>query len=130
MSRDTSFRAYKQIKEEGLLGRLRWAVYDCLYKNGPLTQRKTWELITHNGSANGGITTRFSELERAGVIKTIGKTNCESTGRLVYLWDVTSAIPVAVPKPETNQQKVKRLEAELKALRESLCKRCQNLELW
>lgn len=97
MIRDTSVEAYHKIQSNGLLSQLRFAVYSYVFKNGPCTIRQAIiDMSTKN--ATYSISTRFSELEKIGVLKTIGITTCKYSGNDVLLWDVTSALPKKLKK--------------------------------
>ena len=99
MIRDTSIQAYNTIKENGLLSRRRFQVYDTLYKFGPLTQNEAFKEIAKKDTVTQqSIGPRFAELLRAGAIQEVGKTLCSITGNLCIKWDVTKKIPVKVEK--------------------------------
>jgi len=92
MIRDTSIDAYRKIEAEGLLSKLKWDVYSCLFKHGPMTQGETWKKHFPK-SQRHNICPRFAELERYGVIKSVGTKPCPVSGVEVMLWDVTSKLP-------------------------------------
>jgi len=97
MTRQTSINAYNKIKAEGLLGKLQAQVYDNLYHSGPLTIAECSQY--HLPSIDSrSVSPRFAELEKKGVITTVGKRKCSVTGREVLLWDVTANLPAPVPK--------------------------------
>jgi hypothetical protein len=105
MTRDTSIMAYNQIRESGLLTKLRWQVYECLFQHGPLGQN---ELLIELGTPHfkkDSIKPRFAELEKFGVIREVGKRPCRITGREVIIWDVTSNLPQKNLKPTKKQKK-------------------------
>jgi hypothetical protein len=52
--------------------------------------------------AGSSLSTRFSELERFGVIKIIRTRPCKETGRLSLEWDVTQHLPI-IPKKKQKQ---------------------------
>ena len=89
--RDTSEAAFAHIKNSGLLSRMRWAVYEHLFKHGPLTGTELNEQMREFG--RGHCHKRLSELKRVGVVREVEKRACSITGRVVYAWDVTSSIP-------------------------------------
>lgn len=98
--RQTSLDVYRQIESENLLSRMRWIVYKYIFHNGPCTISQTTNAFAKDiMSLRGGtISSRFSELERVGVIKEVGVINCPFTGREVTLWDVTPNLPVKLEK--------------------------------
>lgn len=94
MTRETSIEAYKQIKSEGLLSRLRMEVYSYLFEHGPCTANQIHvALVRGNRGASGSFSGRLSELLRLGVVSERGKVVCPISGRKVILWDVTPHIP-------------------------------------
>lgn len=101
--RQTSIQAYQQIEAHGLLSRVRWVVYSHLFRHGPLTGSEL-------NSQLGGVSfhKRLSELERLGVVYTMGKRNCDVTGMECEQWDVTAGLPVGAstsgtPRPSRTE---------------------------
>ena len=107
MNRQTSKKAYREIKAEGLLSKMRFIVYDFIYQNGPVTQKQAIIQLGKGRQKGGTFTGRFSELENIGVIKIVGETVCEDTGRSVHLWDVTPDLPKPLVKKVTRADKKK-----------------------
>ena len=114
--RQTSIDAYNNIKQNGLLARKRWEVYDYLFHNGPCTARSMVKSLTEQGITLGwSCTGRLSELREAGVVIELGTVKCPETNQTVILWDVTSlATPI---KPPKKLNRIKELEAEIERLR-------------
>jgi hypothetical protein len=110
MTRETSIEAYHKIEAEGLLSRRRWEVYDFVYKHGPVIVRDAWKSIAP-GTSTGSISTRFSELERMGVLKEVGQQLDESTGMTVILWDVTENLPREIEKEKIPATKIELINA-------------------
>ena len=103
MVRQTSIEAFHTIKNNGLLSKRRWEVYEFVFHHGPVTCRQTVKHIAKDKGESVSITyssysSRFSELERMGVIREIGTTLDPETNNTVILWDVTDKLPVK-PKP-------------------------------
>ena len=101
MTRETSIHAYNEIIENGLLNKLGAEVYKCVFLNGPITAQEAWHIIKEDPRSiiknrRDGITQRFSELERRGVITTSGKRHCKISGRTVLQWIVTNNLPIKV----------------------------------
>lgn len=94
MIRNTSAMAYHAIKANGLLSRMRWLVYDCLYHNGPLTGNEVNERLKSPRQVAPSYHKRLSELETLGVVRTVGVRTCTVTGRECEAWDVTSNLPL------------------------------------
>jgi predicted transcriptional regulator len=90
--RQTSIETYHQIKEEGLLSKLRLAVYEVLYQHGPLS---TGEIFKEHMQSfqQSCITPRIAELVTRGVVEKVGERDCRTTGRNFCIWDVTSSLP-------------------------------------
>ena len=105
MARETSINAYNHIKENNLLGKLQFKVYQTLYYHGPLTGNEMRIVLDHDGNS-GVYTTRLSELERMGAIKALEKRVCSATGHKALEWDVTSHIPKSKVKAITKKQKI------------------------
>lgn len=105
MARQTSELAYRTIQECGLLSELRFAVYDVLYQYGPMTAHETWHKMKELDLAiikdkRDGITQRFSELKRLGVIGELGKRQCSYTSMVAIEWDVTANLPADLKSDE------------------------------
>jgi hypothetical protein len=91
MIRQTSIDAYRKIEAEGLLSKLRFTVYDCVFHFGPMTAQECAKKI--NPLHQKSITPRFSELESMGVLREVGERKCNVTGMTVIEWDVTKNLP-------------------------------------
>lgn len=105
MTRQTSIEAYREIKENGLLSKRRWQVYDYLFHNGPATARQAVLAISNEFGNNvsiafGSLATRFCELRRSGVIEEVGTIIDKETKHEVILWDVTKNLPKKIVKPK------------------------------
>lgn len=100
MTRRTSIDAYNKIKEDGTLSRLRWAAYDFLFFNGPLTTRGVHGGIKQIAKDVGIVSARLAELTDMGVVEDVGTVECKETGMMVTLWDVTDRLPVKYEKPK------------------------------
>lgn len=105
--RDTSLLAYRQIKEEGLLSRMRFVVYDHLFHHGPLTAVELSSQLKGPKEVSPSYHKRLSELERLGVVRTVDRRECSITGREAELWDVTSRLPAGLAyKPRSSPDKL------------------------
>jgi hypothetical protein len=92
--RSTSIDAFQRIKTEGLLSKMRWLVYECLFQYGPLTGAELDERLRGKKGGRGHYHKRLSELKRQGLVREmLKKRECSVTGRLVYAWDVTANMP-------------------------------------
>jgi hypothetical protein len=95
--RRTSIECYNKIRDNGLLSRVRWKIYDCLYKYGPLTTRQVYKRlgITDIGNISSGL----AAMRTRGCVDEEGEVVCEETGHTVILWDVTNRLPLKLDKP-------------------------------
>lgn len=114
----TSIETYHQIKDEGLLSKLRFYVYDIIYRNGPITISQMIRIASKDVTNTGSFTGRISELERMGLIGQHHIGPCPVTGREVIFWVTTDCLPKTYEKPETKSEIIKRLEKENKELQE------------
>jgi hypothetical protein len=121
MVRQTSIDTFYQIKEEGLLSRVRFLIYSELFQHGPLTAQEMFKRLSLESNQSG----RFTELRDLGVICEVGQRACRITGRYVIEWDVTSNLPVP-PKKKTRTEK---LEAALQRYADEDRCRCE-LDYW
>jgi hypothetical protein len=122
-TRDTSIEAYHAIRDNGLLSKRRFQVYDELYHNGPLTANEVVRKYqrTNPNIKDASINGRFSELERIGVIRDTGEVRVdEISGHNCILWDVTSNLPVKPEKKKTFKERKEDLLADVVKLGERL----------
>lgn len=92
--RSTSIRAYREIRDNGLLSKRRFEVYDHLFHHGPSTARETSKILSKRfGTSEDSYNSRFIELERQGVIKPVGEVENPHSGMKVTQWDVTANLP-------------------------------------
>lgn len=120
MIRETSIEVYNKIKDDGLLSRRRFEVYEILFKHGPLTGNEIVRVARRKypDANQTGFNARLSELKRMEVIVEVGEKPDDVSGYRCYLWDVTNKIPKDLPK-------IKRMSrAHLEKCREVL------LEVW
>lgn len=118
MIRRTSIEAYRKIESQGLLSKRRLEVYQYVYNHGPVIAKEAWLAIAPN-SNSGVITTRFSELQRAGVLEPVGETIDERTGMIAILWDVTDQLPRKVQRvvSPTKKQLINRMRELIEEVR-------------
>lgn len=109
--RKTSAKVYKRIEKEGLLSKMRFLIYSCLYQSGPLTASEVFHTLKLKTNQSG----RFTELREIGVIREIGTTECSMTGNKVILWDVTDKMPrkTSIVEKRKKKAKIKKLIKEL-----------------
>jgi len=113
--RRTSVEIYNRIKDDGLLGRLQFQVYDALYNFGPLTQNELHQHhFKHTQPRN--IQPRVSELESFGVVSCVGERKCEITGNICMIWDVNENLPIKPEKKKSKDQLIRELRLEVQRL--------------
>ena len=102
MVRETSIEAYNEIKENGLLSKKRFQVYDILFRLGPMTGAQVSNVIKKGNTKNAyseTVRNRLTELRNSGVVREVGEVICPITGRRVIQWDVTKKTPTKWDKP-------------------------------
>ena len=105
-TRKTSIECFNKIKQEGLLSKRRFEVYEALYTSAPCTSS---EAIRNAKTTFGvfGVSSRFTELRDLGVIYEKGEKQCTITGRNVIEWDLTDKLPVNFKnKNKTKKQRI------------------------
>ena len=109
MVRDTSIAAYNAIKNNGMLSRRRWQVYNWLYQYGPCTHNELFRHVVRGDKklSNANISARLNELRERGVASEVGQRPCSISGHTVIVWDVTSKLPVEPLKRKTNKEIIK-----------------------
>jgi len=98
--RTTQVAAFAQIKDEGLLSKLRFTVYEAIYtlqtENRGVT---SGELDRYISERQGGYTRsaspRLSELVDLGVIAEVGERKCSVTRQTVIEYRTTGQLPDA-----------------------------------
>ena len=107
--RTTSLKVYDDIRVGGLLSRMRWAVYNHLFRCGPLTGAELDEQLRGAKGGRGHYHKRLSELRDIGVARELDARLCAVTGHHAIAWDVTANMPSkAVPKPRETLDSVRR----------------------
>lgn len=114
----TSIETYHRIKDEGLLSKLRFFVYNIIYMHGPITISQMIRLAAKDVTNTGSFTGRMSELERMGLIGQHHIGPCPVTGREVIFWVTTDCLPQDYQKPESKSDVIRRLEKEIELLKE------------
>lgn len=121
--RDTSIAAYNAIRDNGLLSHRRMQVYEYIYRNGPCTTKAVTDYLTAKSNLRSdSFRPRFAELEKMGVLKTIGETTCKQTGRYVLLWDVTSELPKPLEKRNVDKTANDQVSANIATLMKGLAR--------
>jgi len=112
-TRQTSIDCYNQIKNQGLLTKRRFEIYEAIFKNAPCT---TNEALKDVYSASHGVGSRTTELREQGVIYEKGEKKCSITGRNVIEWDLTDRLPIDLPKKKNTTHKIKDLKEMINEL--------------
>lgn len=94
--RDTSRDAFKKAKEDGIIFQTRVQIKNALDTKGPMTahecwhELRGWRALQGNARING-VTPRFSEMKRDGVVRECGRRACKITGMRCIVWESTGA---------------------------------------
>ena len=115
-TRQTSIDCYNQIKEEGLLSKMRFKVYESILKKAPCTSAEVLSTMLSKNSAITSSRARFTELRELGVIYEVQNRKCTITGRTSIEWDLTDRLPVSLKN--NNKTKKQRIDDALNSLRE------------
>tara|TARA_R100001530_G_scaffold121086_1_gene88466 strand:+ start:823 stop:1236 length:414 start_codon:yes stop_codon:yes gene_type:complete len=111
-TRQTSIDCYNQIKQEGLLSKMKFKVYSALLAIGkPSTTREVYETMNVVKQE----ATRFTELRNLGVIYEVQNRKCAITGRTSIEWWLTDRLPVKIKNH--NKTKKQRVDGALNSLR-------------
>lgn len=87
---ENSKAIYKDILDEGLVGEQQIKVLDWLAQNPRSTDK---ELSVASGMNINAVTGRRNELARLGLVHSIGKRECNVTGRMAMEWAVANPRP-------------------------------------
>lgn len=127
MVRETSYAAYCEIRDKGLLSERRFQVYEQLYLHGPCTTNELFHRSTLKlpSNSNVNISARLGELRDMGVVTEIRQRPCSITGMLVIEWGVTDKLPQKFKPTKKNtvrwlKNRVAELEAENAELRRQI----------
>ena len=117
-TRQTSIDCYNEIKNSGLLSKMRFKVYESLFLNSKQTAGELSEFLNSTGVKirHGSVNGRLTELRDLSVIYERDVRPCRVTGRNVIEWDLTDTLPIEI-KSSTNTKK-HRVIIALNSLRE------------
>tara|TARA_R110002050_G_scaffold243227_1_gene379744 strand:+ start:162 stop:584 length:423 start_codon:yes stop_codon:yes gene_type:complete len=113
--RQTSIDCYRKIKEQGLLSKKRFEVYQAILKKSPCTSGEAFAIMTTKENQISQSRARFTELRELGVIYEVRNRKCTITGMNVIEWDLTDRLPVTVKN--TNKTKKQKVNDVLNLLR-------------
>jgi hypothetical protein len=115
-TRQTSIDCYNEIREEGLLSKMRFKVYEAILKISPCTSAEALSTMLSKNSAITSSRARFTELRELGVIYEVQNRKCTITGRTSIEWDLTDRLPINIKK--SNKTKKHRVDDALNSFRE------------
>jgi hypothetical protein len=119
MTRRTSIEAYHRIRDEGLLSKARFVVYERLYLHGPKTAGELFAGIP-NAIVKGSVCARLTELRDMGVVMEVGEAQCALTGQTAIVWDVTEFLPRKLDKAPKEATKPELIRAASNLLERAL----------
>lgn len=82
--RSTSRKSYREFKSSKQIDTVSKKIYHCLKMHGPMSQGEVWKKLKKYLRHSVG--PRFAEMNRAGLIKCVGKKACRVTGKTVLSW--------------------------------------------
>tara|TARA_B110001452_G_scaffold119868_1_gene99454 strand:+ start:121 stop:543 length:423 start_codon:yes stop_codon:yes gene_type:complete len=115
-TRQTSIDCYNEIKENKLLSKKRFEVFEAILKTAPCTSGEAFSTMTTKENQISQSRARFTELRELGVIYEKDVRKCRITNRNVIEWDLTGRLPKDVKLSKNNKKT--RSENALNALRE------------
>lgn len=121
MVRRTSIDAYYQIRDEGLLSKRRFQVYEVIVNHGPINANQIHQEHL-SGLPQRSVTPRLIELMRLGVIAETHTGPCPITGHSSNFYVATEDLPSGKIDSTGKSIPRKELEARMVAYRETLVK--------
>ena len=98
--RPTSFMALREIRSQGLLGRMQLLVYEALVEFGPMTGMELEHRLASPGQVRGSAHKRLPELARMGLVEALPARTCRVTGHLAVDWKALDRLPEQpAPRP-------------------------------
>lgn len=98
--RQTSVEAFHTIRDNGLLSKRRWQVYEYVYTFGPCSAGDAVQALSKTGIGHSSVTPRFAELQELGLFTDVGTKKDPKTQQTVIVWDVTDKLPLKFEKPQ------------------------------
>lgn len=118
MARQTSIKAFREIRDSGLLSLRRWQVYRTLYRCGPATASEVYFKMGMNKQLQASIQSRLLELKVMDCVEEVGKRACTHTGKTCIVYDINGKIPIPYKRPPTEKDKeIRKLKQRIKELR-------------
>lgn len=134
--RPTSAIAYRQIEEEGLLGKKQFEVYEVFHKYGPQTAAEVYEKLQQKyqgwyGDQRGNIRARVNELFNYKVLEEVGTKVCPITGKEAIIWCLNEQLPKKFVKPPSRTELIVALCNQVEAMNTHLTSQWEKLpEKW
>jgi DNA-binding transcriptional regulator YhcF (GntR family) len=116
MVRETSRKAFEELKRSGSLETQKGAVYELLKQYGPATQREIEKLYQEVTGKDDQVHRRFSELEREGLIKATKEVTCSVTQRGAFAWEADPQDRLVSIKPQSKRERIKELEETIERI--------------
>lgn len=125
MTRQSSIDAYIANQTSGAVKRNYAHILEALRDNGPKTATEIYYAIKlkyfpGDTPLSHETCTRLTELRRMGSVREAGRKQCTITGMTVILWDLTGVVPHTLPKIETKNELIKRLQNTVKSLEQKI----------
>lgn len=92
MARETSTKCYIEIRDNGLLSKIRLKVLESVLILAPCTSTELNNYMTSMHNINGSWKV-LPYLRDVGVLYETGTRECKITGRKVIEWDLTDKLP-------------------------------------
>ena len=94
MVRETSRKVFEEIRDSGLLSKIRLKVLENVMELAPCTSTELHQRMMFKFNMNGSWKS-LSYLRDIGVLIELGTRSCTVTGRDVVEWDLTDELPSA-----------------------------------
>lgn len=123
----TGIDAWIAIGANGLLNRVSYAVYDCIYRHGqPMTRNEIDAGCTKTGKPNQAFSRRLVEMERRGVLIRKGTKRCPLKETTCTAWDINEGrLPIKLRKLPTPKGIIKELAATVYVNDDGNCIFCE-----
>jgi DnaJ-class molecular chaperone len=106
MIRQTSLDVFNRIRNEGLLSKRKFEIYQSLFKHGPATANELFKVTRGISSVSqANIQPRLHELVLSGAVREVEVRECQVTKNKVIVYDVTDGLPVKFEKTKKTKCK-------------------------
>lgn len=107
MTRITSIETYNEIKNSGLLSKMRQVTYDLVYKHQPLSSLEILKIAGNKDKNSSTYLSRVTELHQMGLVYEHSIGECPISGRTVTFWGTTDNLPEKFIPPPSKKEKKK-----------------------